>query len=100
MKFLEKASVMSFSASSSCQTVSSSYFKFLQGRQKRAMYVVTKLAKLCTGSALHSSMGIECLLEHGIAIQAQLVLDHSVGNLFRHLLFWELMCRQILGGET
>lgn len=40
------------------------------------------------------------LLESGIAIQSQVVLDHSVGSGSRHLLVGHLVSGQVLCGET
>jgi hypothetical protein len=65
--------------------------------------VVTKLAKLQerVSPFFIPRMGsIDCdLLELGVAIQAELVLDHTSRNLARHLLLRHLMLRQVVGSE-
>lgn len=38
-------------------------------------------------------------VEHGVAVEAELVLDHAIGDLPGHLALGHLMARQILGGK-
>lgn len=40
------------------------------------------------------------VLEHGVAVQAEFILDHSVSNVSWHLFLRHLVCRKILRGEA
>ena len=83
MKFLEKHSTMSFSASSS-------------------MYVVTKDARLSVGvpsrvrSSLERGVSIAKGENSGVGKMEKSSLDHAVGDLFGHLLVRHLVLRQIV----
>lgn len=39
-------------------------------------------------------------VEHGITIQAQVILDHPVSNLLGHLTLWHLIFGEIFCGES
>lgn len=44
--------------------------------------------------------GSRNILEHWIAVQTELILDHPVSNISWHLLLRHLMGREILSGEA
>ena len=39
-------------------------------------------------------------VQHGVAVQGEIVFDHAVGDLFGHLLLGHFMHWQALGSET
>ena len=44
-------------------------------------------------------LAMETILEHGVIIEAQLVLDHSVCDIARHLAIGHLVAGEIIPGE-
>lgn len=42
----------------------------------------------------------KCVLEYGVSIETELVLDHAVGDFPRHLIFGHLRGGEVLGGEA
>ena len=50
-------------------------------------------------SLLYKFLSRSIILQHRVAVQTQVVLDHAVSNLLGHLMFGHLVLGQVAGGE-
>ncbi len=56
--------------------------------------------RVCLVSEVTKKEGKVVSLQNGIPVEAQLVLDHAVGDLLGHLALGHLVAREVLGGEA
>lgn len=65
------------------------------------MNVVTKLARLLTTLSVGSpAYGIVYSLQHGVAVETELILDHAIRNFLGHFSLWHFERRKVLGGKA